>query len=48
MIVTSTEAKPLNPYFEDITHGCTDCGCEVTRMVERPDAERAMGWPVQH
>jgi hypothetical protein len=39
-IVTSIDARPFNPDFEDITHSCTDCGCEVTRIVERAGADR--------
>jgi hypothetical protein len=38
MIVTSVDPRPLNPDCEDITHGCTDCGCEVTRIIETRDA----------
>jgi predicted RNA-binding Zn-ribbon protein involved in translation (DUF1610 family) len=48
MIVTSIEAKPLNSDFEDITHSCADCGCEVTRIVERRDADRAVSGPPEH
>ncbi len=39
MIVTTVDASPLNPDREDITHGCTDCGCEVMRIVERRDVD---------
>jgi hypothetical protein len=39
MIAKSVAARPLNPDFDDITHGCTDCGCEVTRIVERREAD---------
>ena len=48
MLVTSIDAKPRDPDVEEITHGCTDCGCEVTRTVERRDADRATGTPAPH
>jgi predicted RNA-binding Zn-ribbon protein involved in translation (DUF1610 family) len=37
MLVTSIDTR--RPDLEDITHSCSDCGCEVTRIVETPDAE---------